>query len=60
MNSHTDSASVLEAPFPASSPETANVAVTSSAMTAFACDSANGVHMPGCTCVQTRVRLQRR
>jgi hypothetical protein len=48
MNSHTQSASALEASLLSSSPET--VAAIFTPASAIACDPVNGVHAPDCNC----------
>ena len=59
MNSHNQSASVLEVSPLFSSPETVAPALASTPESAIVCDPANGVHAPGCACADKRVRLNR-
>lgn len=57
MNSHTDSASLLEASLLSSPPETVAPTLTPTPASAIACDPATGVHAPDCACAEKRVRL---
>lgn len=59
MNSHIHSASVLEASLLYSSPETVAPTPMPTPASAITCEPASGVHAPGCSCPEKRVRLNR-
>ncbi|MCV3765090.1 hypothetical protein [Rhizobium sp. TRM95796] len=59
MNSHNQSASTLEASLLSSPAETSAQTPVSTPASAITCDPASGVHAPGCTCADKRVRLSR-
>lgn len=59
MQSHTQSASALEACFLSSPPETIAPASVPPLMSPIVYDPASGVHAPGCTCAGRHVRLSR-
>lgn len=60
MQSHTQSASHLEASSPSTSPETAVVTADAVVDPAYACDPVAGVHVPGCRCTKPNAWRDRR